>query len=294
MDTLRQTHVVGQEARNIFKRSTCLYIIANIDILLGSSNHMFGEPWFSQNSGYRTARATFPGHTGFQHSATAIEHDGLLGRRDFPFVAGEPSPALPVRTRESSARPALSRLSRASSGSAARQVDHSPALHSTTKNSDSDPFLSPNHSNSKPTTLRRNQGQLEDETKTLINPPGPALFVTRGPAPSLRPFPPPRSQPRPPSSLTQKPLEGGVPSRSRLRPALRGVRVSSRKGTLAASPAGPPQPRGKQEKGGKPARTIVGSFFSTGHTPAFSDLFQRGKARSVARGGWRPECREWW
>ena len=33
-------------------------------------------------------------------------------------------------------------------------------------------------------------------------------FITRGPAPFLRPFPPPRSQPRSPSSLTQKPLEG--------------------------------------------------------------------------------------
>ena len=81
-------------------------------------------------------------------------------------------------------------------------------------------------------------------------------FITRGPTPFLRPFPPPRSQPRPPSSLTQKSLEGGVPSRSRLRPALCGVRVSSRREL--------PMFRvhirkgGWQKKGGKTPRTSVG------------------------------------
>ena len=41
-------------------------------------------------------------------------------------------------------------------------------------------------------------------------------------------------------------------------------------------------------------RAYCSLFFSTGHTPAFSDPSQRGKARSVARGGWHSECHEWW
>ena len=49
---------------------------------------------------------------------------------------------------------------------------------------------------------------------------------------------------------------------------------------------------------GRETHAYCSLFFSTGHTPAFSDPFQRGKARSVARGGWRSECRDggvvWW
>ena len=75
----------------------------------------------------------------------------------------------------------------------------------------------------------------------------------------------PLTQPRPPSGLTQKPLEEEL---SQL-----------------------PLPKGK--KGGKPAR-IVRCLSIHGPHAVFSDPSQRGKARSVARGGWRSECHEWW
>ena len=49
---------------------------------------------------------------------------------------------------------------------------------------------------------------------------------------------------------------------------------------------------GGRKRAGNPR--VLSLFFSTGQTPAFSDPFPRGKARSVARGGWRSECHEWW
>ena len=56
---------------------------------------------------------------------------------------------------------------------------------------------------------------------------------------------------------------------------------------------GPHQERREVEKGAGNPR-VLPLFLSTGHTPAFSAPFYHGKARSVARGGWRSECHEWW
>ena len=74
----------------------------------------------------------------------------------------------------------------------------------------------------------------------------------------LRPFAPPRFQPRLSSSFTQKLLERGVPSRSRLHPALRGVRVSSGRQLSIPHRAGPHPKRRETGEGRENPRSFVG------------------------------------
>ena len=91
-------------------------------------------------------------------------------------------------------------------------------------------------------------------------------FIALGPAPFLPPFP----------RLVLSPAP--------LRASPRSLSKGNSRSFLC---------RGERQKGGKPAR-IVRCFSIHGPYAAFPDPSQRGKARSVARGGWRSECHEWW
>ena len=110
-----------------------------------------------------------------------------------------------------------------------------------------------------------------------------SVLYGAGLRPSLRPLLRPVLGSTSLRGISRSLSKGGVPS---LRPP------HAVHPPIASEPPRPSRHTSRGEKGRENPRTLVG-FSSTCHTPAFSDPFQRGKGRSVVRGGWRSECGEW-
>ena len=145
-------------------------------------------------------------------------------------MVGEPSPALPVLSRQSSARPALSRLSRASSGSAARQVDHTLALRSTNAEQRLSKSTTKDSRRAQPKTVIKLQRLSGEKPTTLLktpkNSPSNRPFCYAGPRPCAPPIPPASFSAPPPFELHPEASRRGRALSLSLHPAPFGGRGS--------------------------------------------------------------------
>ena len=130
----------------------------------------------------------------------------------------------------------------------------------------------------------RREQREESSEKRALAPLRVSVFYGAELRPLLRPSPRPVLGSTSLRGVCEKPLERGRALTPLVPCPHQEGDARSFTGTSSTPAAG--------KKAGKPAYPCR-LFLSTCHTPAFSDPFQRGKGRSVVRGGWHAECREW-